>query len=258
MVGAAVLGICLLIGLVLLARWYSATPTRDVVRTVKWILFGLLVAAVLVLLFAGRLGWAIAGLAALAPWAIRLLKIAFAARAASQFARGLGGGFGGGGGRAAPGQTSDVTTRYLRMTLDHDSGAMSGTILGGPLDGRPLGSLSESELAWVWRAVADDADSLRVFEAWLDREGPADWRRTFAAQGADSGASAGSGGGAPGSADMTAEEARAILGVAADADPAAIKDAYHRLIAKLHPDHGGSSYLAAKLNQAKDLLLHGR
>lgn len=57
------------------------------------------------------------------------------------------------------------------------------------------------------------------------------------------------------SSHMTEEEARAILNVAPNASKQEVKKAYHALITKNHPDHGGSSYLAAKINQARDRLI---
>ncbi|HVI30756.1 J domain-containing protein [Phenylobacterium sp.] len=56
---------------------------------------------------------------------------------------------------------------------------------------------------------------------------------------------------------MSAEEARAILGVPADAGPEEIKAAYTRLMRSVHPDKGGTSGLAAQLNAARDRLLKG-
>ena len=56
---------------------------------------------------------------------------------------------------------------------------------------------------------------------------------------------------------MTEEESLEILGLKDDATPKQIKDAYKKLMTKVHPDHEGSEWMAAKLNQAKDLLLKG-
>jgi hypothetical protein len=149
-----------------------------------------------------------------------------------------------------PGNVSEVATDYLRMRLDHDSGGMTGTVLRGPFAGRRLDELDESELVALWREcrVADEA-SARLMESYLDRIRP-DWRDD--AGGGDGGGAAQSSAGDA----MTRDEAYAILGLASGADEAAIKNAHRKLMMKLHPDQGGSTYLAAKINRAKEILLH--
>jgi DnaJ-class molecular chaperone len=54
---------------------------------------------------------------------------------------------------------------------------------------------------------------------------------------------------------MTMDQARKILEVGADASPADIRAAYLRLMQKVHPDHGGSTYFSKELNAAKAVLL---
>jgi DnaJ-domain-containing protein 1 len=130
------------------------------------------------------------------------------------------------------------------MTLDHDSGSLSGEVRDGPFAGRLLSQLSFDEALDLYRSCAADPQSAQLLEAWLDRIWP-DWRETMAPHG---GASS-----APG--PMSRQEACDILGVAMDDSREAIKEAHRRLMIRLHPDHGGSNYLAAKINQAKDLLL---
>ena len=56
--------------------------------------------------------------------------------------------------------------------------------------------------------------------------------------------------------DISVDEAYAILGLQPGADEAAIKAAHHRLMKQFHPDHGGTDYLATKINRARDVLLH--
>jgi DnaJ domain len=155
----------------------------------------------------------------------------------------------------AGGQTSTVATAFLRMTLDHDTGAMEGTILRGRFAGMRLDELGPTDLLALLRECrAEDEEGARLLEAYLDRIRP-DWRDDLA--GAGAGAS-GSGGARPTGGDMTVEEAYAILGLSPGADAEAIKEAHRRLMVKLHPDHGGSDYLATKINRARDVLLHHR
>jgi len=150
------------------------------------------------------------------------------------------------------GQTSTVATPFLRMTLDHDTGSMTGTILRGRFSGMRVEELGIADLLALLRECrAEDEEGARLLEAYLDRLHP-DWRDEF------SGERAGSSGGRARSTsgDMTIDEAYAILGLAPGADAEAIKEAHRRLMVKLHPDHGGSDYLATKINRARDILLH--
>lgn len=140
---------------------------------------------------------------------------------------------------------SEVETDYLSMRLDHDSGVMSGMVRRGRFQGRELSELTESELIDLWRSCrVEDAHAASLLEAYLDRLKP-DWR--MAAEGAQ----------APHSATdtMTREEAYAVLGLKPGASDADVREAYHRLMLGVHPDHGGSTYLATKLNQAREMLL---
>src|ERR1700730_18681019 len=149
----------------------------------------------------------------------------------------------------AAGQTSTVATPFLRMTLDHDTGSMTGTILQGRFSGMRVEELGGADLLALLRECrAEDEEGARLLEAYLDRVRP-DWRDELAGERPG-------GSGRPAGGDMTAEEAYAILGLAPGADAEAIKEAHRRLMVKLHPDHGGSDYLATKINRARDVLLH--
>ena len=100
-----------------------------------------------------------------------------------------------------------------------------------------------------------DQQSAVVLEAYLDRTQPDDWRA--AGTGDDNSGARDGGGRGPrtGSNAMTRDEAYEILGLRPGASMEEIKEAHKRLMLKMHPDQGGSTYLAAKINQAKDLLI---
>lgn len=145
---------------------------------------------------------------------------------------------------AQAGQSSDVSTSWLAMRLDHASGQIGGTVLKGVHAGRLLADLSLGELLALWRGVVtEDPPSARLLEAYLDRvhEG---WR----GEAAEPSSSAG---------PMDQAEALRILGLEGEPDEAAIRAAHHRLMMANHPDRGGSAYIAAKINQARDRLLGG-
>lgn len=239
MVGYFFLGLALLVGGVLGLRWLTTADPGTLARAVKWI--GALAIAALVVFLAvtGRFGWAIGAAMALLPW---FLRFRLAARMAKNYARAAGG--------APSGRTSDVETRFVRMTLDHDSGDLDGEVVDGPFAGRRLSGMPLGDLvALLQHCWTEDSQSAQVLESYLDRAHP-EWREQARAGAADGGGGAG-----PGTGAMTADEAYRVLGLEPGADEAEIKAAYHRLIAGLHPDKGGSTYLAAQINEAKRVLL---
>ncbi|MBR0800146.1 DnaJ domain-containing protein [Bradyrhizobium jicamae] len=157
----------------------------------------------------------------------------------------LGSMFGGGTQRAA-GQASRVRSQYLDMSLDHDSGVLRGQIVDGAHAGRML---DEFDLPQLLAMVPGfDAESVALLESYLDRRFPA-WRQD--AQGDRAGGQRR----AAATGKMTDEEAYQILGLQPGASRDDIGRAHRALMKKLHPDQGGSTYLAARVNEAKDTLL---
>jgi hypothetical protein len=149
-------------------------------------------------------------------------------------------------GRRSSGQTSTVRSQFLEMTLDHDSGALTGRVLAGRHAGRSLDDFGLAGLAAMLPEF--DAESCALLESYLDRRFPA-WRQNTQSEGA------GRRGSEAASGKMTDEEAYQILGLQPGASPDQIGRAHRSLMKKLHPDQGGSTYLAARVNTAKDTLL---
>lgn len=174
---------------------------------------------------AGLLGWSPFGLSALGN---------------------IGAMFGGASTQRSPGQTSQVRSPFLQMTLDHDSGELDGRIVAGPDAGRSLGEFDLSQLTTM--IAGFDAESVALLESYLDRRFPA-WRQDAQGDPAGGQRRAAAGG------KMTDEEAYQILGLQPGAGRDEIGRAHRTLMKKLHPDQGGSTYLAARVNQAKDALL---
>ncbi|MGP9821021.1 DnaJ domain-containing protein [Salinarimonas sp. NSM] len=221
-----------------LMRAFARSNPKDVSRLVKRVGGGALIALSLLLAVRGRFDMAllVSGFGAwLLGWSL-------------PWARAIPG-LGGGGGRKSTGQVSRVRSALLEMELSHDTGDMDGTVLAGSLSGKRLSQLDEAALQTLYReAVASDPDGVRLLQAYFDRRFPG-WRQDSQGD-ADAGAARETKPGA-----MTEEEAYQILGLEPGADAQAVRRAHRSLMMKLHPDQGGSTYLAARVNEAKEVLL---
>ncbi len=144
------------------------------------------------------------------------------------------------------GQVSRVRSAFLEMELDHDSGAMQGRILAGRHEGAALDQLEVATLVGLLAEI--DEESRALLATYLDRRQPG-WREH-----AQDNATAGQGSASRGG-PMTAQEAYQILGLEPGASAEDISRAHRTLMKKLHPDQGGTNYLAARINEAKDVLL---
>jgi DnaJ-like protein len=148
--------------------------------------------------------------------------------------------------RKSTGQVSRVRSAFLEMELEHDSGAMRGRVLVGRHEGADLDALDVATLVGLLAEI--DEESRALLATYLDRRQPG-WREH-----AQDDAAAGQGS-APRSGPMTAQEAYQILGLEPGASAEDISRAHRTLMKKLHPDQGGTNYLAARVNEAKDILL---
>lgn len=211
----------------------SAGP--DFSRKVRRIGFLGLLGLLLVLAASGRLGWILPLVGALFAVTIRLLPgvlvfLPLLQRLWRQQAA------------QAPNATetdSTIETGMLRMRLDRTTGEITGEVLAGRFAGRPLLHLTLSELQGLYvECLRCDTDSARLLATYLDRVYGDRWRTGAGPRGA-----------------MSREEALDVLGLAPGATREAIIEAHRRLMQRVHPDRGGSDYLAAKINLAKDVLL---
>ena len=226
-VGVISLGI-----LFLLVRAFVSVDPRSLVRGIRYIVgFGLIGFGIL-LSVAGRWGVGLilagAGVSAILSGRIGPIDLGGATRSA--------------------GSASTVRSDWLEMRLDHDSGAMSGRVLKGEHMGVALDGLDDDALLRLRRDVGADAESAALLEAYLDRRVPG-WREHV------EGDSAPRPSGAADAGPMTDQQAYEVLGLLPGAGEAEIRAAHRRLMKAVHPDQGGSTFLAAKINQAKDRLL---
>ena len=200
---------------------------------------------VLVLLaVSGRAHWLFGLLGGLLPFAQRIAMALLQAKAMQWLAGAMSGPARQAG---AAGQQSEVATGMLRMSLDHASGRLDGEVLQGDFAGRRLSEMAFDDLLSLLAELrAADPQGAALLESFLEREHATAWSASSRQEGEQP---------SPPSLEFSEAEARQILGVDEGADAATIRAAHRRLIQRLHPDRGGSPYLAAQINRAKELLL---
>lgn len=232
-------------GFYLAFRWFLKQQRRTQLQ-VAAVAIGV---ALIALVATGRLNWVFAVFGALLPFLRRLLPLASYLPAFQRIYRRF---------KSAPsaagqsaGQQSKVETRFVSMTLDHDTGEMNGSVLEGRFAGKDLKELSLDQLVELLaECTREDEDSAALLRAYMDRVHGDEWQARE---------QPGAGNSATGfSGEMTRQEAYQILGLDEGASEKKIIEAHRRLMQKLHPDRGGSTFLALKINQAKRLLLGKR
>lgn len=150
---------------------------------------------------------------------------------------------------------SSIRTAWLSMQLTHSSGQMDGEVLKGQFKSQRLSQLDLTSLLTLAQECRDDEDSVQLLEAYLDRT-HSDWREQVrgAGEGSERSESHGSAHSRHGAQTMTEALALEILGLDKGATREQIVAAHRRLMQKMHPDRGGSDYLAQRINEARDFL----
>lgn len=243
------LAIVIILAGFLFIRWFTRTPSQVVARKLRQALLFVLIAILIYLALTGRLHWLFAAIAALLPFARKLLPLVrflpLFNKIYKRYKAGKATGFYGNN----TGKTSQVQARFVRMSLDHDSGKIDGKILEGEHEGQLLSKLKLEQLVALldsWQTL--DEESGRLLQAFLDNVYGQRWREQHTGSTYEGTEQRASGA-------MSIEEAFQILGLEPDASKEEIIAAHKKLMQKLHPDRGGSNYLAVKINQAKDILL---
>jgi hypothetical protein len=224
-----ILGLALLVLVLLAGRAFSRANPKSLAQNLKSAAGWVLLIFCVVLTLTGRFAVAIP----LAFFAFTLLGFTFPWQDALGKAS------------KSQGQRSSVRTDMLEMVLDHDTGEMDGVVQKGPFVGRRLSQLSSEEMNQLLQeAWEKDTQTAQLLEAFMERSGH---HRSYSRQSGR--------GPSTHTAAMTIEEAYAVLGLNPGASREEIHRAHRALMKKYHPDQGGTTYLASKINEAKDILL---
>ena len=243
-----ILGILFLIGLLFLIRWYISTDVRIVKRKLKYLFLLILLVFFIFLAVTGRLAAAFGVFMAIITFGRRVFGLISILNWVKNFFRVSPSIYNNTSG-AYEKKKSYVQTKFLNMTLDHESGELDGLIILGSLKGKLLSNLNLDDLIGFRQDILNDNDSLYLLNSYLDRKYQG-WRNKYKIDDNKNNTDT-----TYSNSLMTRQEAIKILGVDINANNDEIKEAYKKLISKFHPDKGGSSYLATKINQAKEILL---
>ena len=221
---------------ILLRRAQGMPPHKRRAEYIKLAL-GIALVGTILLAATGRMNWIGAAFTALLvaarqglPLIIRLFPMLASLRKKST---------------ASGGKGSTVESALLRMQLDHDTGELQGEVLKGSFLGWKLADMDRQQLEqFLSYCRAEDVESVQLLDSYLQQRFPGD--PGFDGQQQDS---------PPSNHALGRTEAFAVLGLSEGASKEEIIAAHRQLIQKLHPDRGGNDYLAAQINQAKDLLL---
>ena len=225
--------------------WWLRTPSPVSAAQLRKALVVLAVLLLVLLAATGRLHWLLALIGALVAAAVRLLLLLHYAPLLQRLWRQVRPQSASSGGPTGA-ERSTVESSFIRLWLDHATGEIDGEVLAGTFTGHRLSELQRDELMRLYRDCRGaDPDSAALLQSYLDRVYGETWQ---SAPGSETGTR-------PGPTPMTADEARQVLGLGPGASRAEVMDAHRRLIHKLHPDRGGSDYLAAKINEARTVLL---
>ena len=239
MIPTLILVLALIIGIYFIARWWVQADPKQLIKALRWAGVILAIIIAIAIFISGRWHWLPGLFFFLLPWLLRARTL----QTINKNARG-----------PTAGQSSHISTKYLKMKLDHDSGEMTGQIINGKFSGNNLSELDLPKLIELWKeCTANDEQSRVVLENYLDRDF-SDWRELagIGPRHEQSYSSSDS----PWAGDlMSASEAREILDVSENASGSDIEKAYRKAMKRAHPDQGGSDWTAAKVNQAKDILL---
>ncbi len=228
-----ILGASLFVGGLLLLRWFVGADPKKVMRVLLWSGLGLAVLLAVFLMLSGRFGWLWVAALGLLPWISRFRMLQRLARSARGPSRG---------------SQSRVDTQFVAMSLDHDTGDMDGEVLEGRFRGGRLSDMPLDDVLELLAEASADSQSSSVLQAYLDKIYGDTWREHMETGGQHHSASSFVG-------PMTVEEAYQVLGLEPGASDKDIRQNHRDLMKRFHPDHGGSDYLATKINEAKEILL---